>query len=1041
MFTMTGRGCIAALLSAFVLSSLPLAAQSEKRPINHDDYDKWPSIQGATYSVDGKWMAYAVNPTWGDGVLYIKEVDGRREYSHPRGTGPTFSANNRYVVFSVRDSAVEERDKELEELWSEEGSAARPERQQTQPQRAGRRGGGARRGGRRGRGGRGARGGRGGGATGGGDDGSEREFIVLDVTNGSEETIKVRGASVLRDGDFLVYHLPLPKKDDEAEKKEEPAEETSGEQDTDSDTPAPGSRLVVRSLATGAEAYYEGVVSYRTVAEDAWLLLTCSSTDSTRVRDGLFAVNIEGGSKLSVLEGQASFTGFTTDSRGSQLAFTSDLADKVAAKSIESSENKDEDAPEPRNDIYVWDFSGRAARRVASADTQGVPGDGVIQSGGLSFSDDGSVLMFGIRSKPTPDLPKILDSDKVVLDIWHWNDGLIQPMQARQGNNTNPTLSCALHMDNERVVVLGTRGVPSVSLITRDGSRALATDSRPYEKLVTWDGRYSDVYLVNTLDGSRQRVKTQLRGSAQASPSGKYLLYFGPDSQWYSIDAQTMAERCLTSGLGVRWENELDDHPAPAGAYGIVGWTAGDGEVLINDRFDIWKINPTSGEAVCVTDGYGRANNITLRYSRFDLEGDDDELSPEERDYLPQNILLTARDEETKSRGYYTDSTVALAAPKRVVMMEKSIGGLTRAKSADRLFFTLSTFAQFPDIWVSDMDFGNPRKLTDACPIQSEVRWGDAELVEWANDDGVGMKGILIKPEGFDPKKKYPMMVFFYERNADSLYNYRRPAPGTSPNATYYVSNGYLWFIPDIIYTVGYPGESAEKCIISGVQSLIARGYVDEKAIGTAGHSWGGYQTAHLVTRSNIFAAAESGAPVSNMFSAYGGIRYQTGMSRQFQYEKTQSRIGGTPWEYPQRYWQNSPVFYADRVETPVLILHNDQDGAVPWTNGIEFFMALRRMGKEAYLFNYVGEPHGIRKRQNSKDWARRMAEFFDHHLKGAPAPRWMTEGVPYAEREREKIQFAPSYREALIKGKLKPDILQTMSSNGRKGDKSSKKR
>src|SRR5690606_12922672 len=118
-------------------------------------------------------------------------------------------------------------------------------------------------------------------------------------------------------------------------------------------------------------------------------------------------------------------------------------------------------------------------------------------------------------------------------------------------------------------------------------------------------------------------------------------------------------------------------------------------------------------------------------------------------------------------------------------------------------------------------------------------------------------------------------------------------------------------------------------------------------------------QTSYLVTQTDLFAAAESGAPVSNMISAYGGIRWGTGMSRQFQYEQTQSRIGGTPWQYPLRYMENSPIFFADKVRTPVLILHNDQDGAVPWYQGIEYFMALRRLGKEAYLFNYVGEDHG----------------------------------------------------------------------------------
>ena len=198
---------------------------------------------------------------------------------------------------------------------------------------------------------------------------------------------------------------------------------------------------------------------------------------------------------------------------------------------------------------------------------------------------------------------------------------------------------------------------------------------------------------------------------------------------------------------------------------------------------------------------------------------------------------------------------------------------------------------------------------------------------------------------------------------------------------------------------------------------MLTKGFVDKDRIGAAGHSWGGYQTAHLITRTNIFAAVESGAPVVNMFSAYGGIRWDSGMSRQFQYEQTQSRIGGTIWEAPMRYWENSPLFYLDKVRTPVLILHNDNDGAVPWYQGIEFFTAMRRLGKEAYLFNYNDEGHGLRKNQNKRDWTRRMQEYFDHHLKGDAAPEWMRRGVPYHERSSEKIPHAPSYREGVQTG------------------------
>ena len=246
-------------------------------------------------------------------------------------------------------------------------------------------------------------------------------------------------------------------------------------------------------------------------------------------------------------------------------------------------------------------------------------------------------------------------------------------------------------------------------------------------------------------------------------------------------------------------------------------------------------------------------------------------------------------------------------------------------------------------------------------------------------------------------------MVYIYETLHQGRHRYRNPSPGSSVNPPYYVSNGYVMWMPDIEYDTGYPGKDALKCVLPGIQMLIREGYIDPKAIGIQGHSWGGYQISYMLTQTNIFAAAEAGAPVSNMISAYGGIRWGSGMVRQFQYEQTQSRLGASLWEVPMRYIENSPIFWADKVETPVMYMHNDEDGAVPWYQGIEFIMALRRLEKEAYMFNYNGEKHGLRKRVNQKDWTIRMAEFFDHHLKGTPAPKWMTDGIKAWEKEEEE--------------------------------------
>jgi len=300
----------------------------------------------------------------------------------------------------------------------------------------------------------------------------------------------------------------------------------------------------------------------------------------------------------------------------------------------------------------------------------------------------------------------------------------------------------------------------------------------------------------------------------------------------------------------------------------------------------------------------------------------------------------------------------------------------------------------------------SPRKLSDGDSQRAPFTWGKSELIRYKSSDGVPLQGVVIKPDNFDPKKKYPMIVYLYEKLSDTVHNFQNPGPGTSVNFSYYSSNDYVIFMPDIVYKTGYPGRSAMRCIMPGIESLVKAGFVDENAIGIQGHSWGGYQIAYMITQTNKFKAAAPGALVSNMFSAYNGIRWGTGIPRQFQYEHTQSRIGATIWDATDKFMENSPLFAVRNVQTPVLMIHNDNDDAVPWYQGIEFYLSLRRLGKEVYFFNYNGEFHGLRKRQNQKDYSRRMKEFFDNKLKGAPAPDWMKNGIPYLKREKEKEQY-----------------------------------
>ena len=313
------------------------------------------------------------------------------------------------------------------------------------------------------------------------------------------------------------------------------------------------------------------------------------------------------------------------------------------------------------------------------------------------------------------------------------------------------------------------------------------------------------------------------------------------------------------------------------------------------------------------------------------------------------------------------------------------------------------------DLYRTNDFFASSEKLSAINPQMADYRWGTANLFEWKAYDGTPLKGLVFIPDGIKPGEKLPVMIYFYEKYSDQLYNFWQPAPSRSTvNLSFYTSRGYIVFVPDIVYKDGHPGESAYNCICSGAEALCEKySFADKSKMAIQGQSWGGYQTAWLVTRTNMFAAAGAGAPVSNMTSAYGGIRWESGMTRAGQYEHGQSRIGKTLWDEGglDLYIENSPIFHADKVETPLLIMHNDNDGAVPWYQGIEYFSDLRRLGKPCWLLEYNNEAHNLVERRNCKDLSRRLQQFFDHYLKGAPMPAWMKSGVP-TDRKGEYFGF-----------------------------------
>ena len=554
------------------------------------------------------------------------------------------------------------------------------------------------------------------------------------------------------------------------------------------------------------------------------------------------------------------------------------------------------------------------------------------------------------------------------------------------------------HLNDNKLVQVATEELPDAVLPVKGmGDWAIVSTSKPYSLSSMWEGRTrSDYYKVLLSTGERTLISKADYASYRLSSTGKYAgTYNQTDSCWYTINlADNRKIQLTTPQTFPAWDedNDTPNYPSP---HGYAGWTKGDAAVLIYDRYDIWSFDPEGKKAPVRLTKDGREKKVTYRYVALDKE----------KEYidLKEPMLMTGFNETDKSTGLYRARLASPANPTLLAGGAYNYDHVLKAKKADKYIYTRENFEVFPDVWAAEASFKKGIQLTQGIKQQEPYIWGTAELISWTSLDGRKLEGVIYKPVNFDPNKKYPMIVNFYERNSETLNKYRMPEPHRSTiDYRMYLSDGYIVFNPDVRYRDGYPGESCYNCVMSGVYEVLSRGYVDEKRIGAQGHSWGGYQVAYLATRTRLFAAIESGAPVVNMFSAYGGIRWGSGLARSFQYEHTQSRLGATPWTDPRRYYENSPLFLMDKVETPILIMHNDQDGHVPWYQGIEYFVALKRLGKPAWMLNYTGEPHWPTKNPNKLDFQIRLKQFFDHYLKDAPMPKWMKEGVPAVKQPYE---------------------------------------
>lgn len=994
----------------FIFSLLAIQYSiAQKKPLDHSVYDGWQHIGERMISNDGKWVVYTIDPQEGDNELVIQSSDAQYKKSVPRGYSALITEDSRYVVFKIKPYYKDTREAKIkkkktedlpkdslgivelgkEEIWKSEkvkgyktpqktfGWVAyqldKPVEQPGKPKAA---------------------------ESGNGKKVADSLNRIIDSLTQIIESIPVR-KSRRRDPDNA--------EDNFSDQSIYSGDYEDADGDEASSLPVEkGNDLVLRKLETGEEIiFYKALEYYFSKTGNKLVVEKAKDPLDSLSKHSVLLYDLKDGKTTILSNGGNDFKNFAMTDDGSQIAF---LAERDAR-------------PKDLQKFYrIWYYKTGMDSAALLADKNSVDmqlGMTVSEFGNLGFSKNGKRLFFGIAPIQPPKDTSIIEIDKPKLDIWHYNDDYLQTVQnlpARLRAAQQQNFLAVYDLQNKTIQQLGSKEIPQV-LQTNEGDGDRFVGVTDYGKRVQsqWlGGTLKDIYAIDVNTGEKKLVKENLLGQVYPSSTGKYIMWYDRKAKnYFAWNGATT--RNITSGIKVPLYEEDWDTPDEPNNYGVMGWHEGDSAVYVYDRYDVWRIElRTAADPKNISKSIGRSDKTTYRTFVRD---------PEKRFYTFKDYPIFRKlNNNTKQSGLaffdlsgksYTDIDLeGNAFQISNTISEKEI------TSREEFIYTKETFNLPPNLFVCrDMFFpGGPEnfsrrnyvqtneaKLSSINPQQKDYNWGTAELFKWKAYNGKEATGIVYKPEDFDPKKKYPMIVYFYEKLSDGLHSYKEPAPIRSAvNVPFFVSRGYIIFMPDIEYKTGYPGKGAYDYIVSGTRALVKQGYVDSTNMALQGHSWGGYQAAQVATMTKLYKAIWAGAPVANMTSAYGGIRWESGVARQFQYERTQSRIGGTLWEKLPLYLENSPLFHLNKVTSPMVIMANDADGAVPWYQGIEMFTALRRLGKKVWMFNYNGQGHGLTQRQDMRDYQIRMQQFFDWILKGEKPAKWITEGLPAVKKGKE---------------------------------------
>jgi dipeptidyl aminopeptidase/acylaminoacyl peptidase len=931
------------------------AALAQVKPaLTWKDVSKWSYNRGNALSPDGQWMAWATGPTEGDLKIVIKKTFDTLSYSYPIGataTGAVFSKDSKYAAFKVsaKDTEVKAAKKTNKTLYD--------------------------------------------------------KLLIVSLADNKQTTFeRVKNFSFSGDAsDWIAIQfaaLETAPKDKDAAK---------------------GTDVVLYHLASKKSFNLGNVGEFAFNKAGDKLAYTVDANGQNA--NGLFLRDMKTGLITALDNDKAVYKSITWNEEGNAFALL---------KSNKDDKYKDE----VLSIIGINKINGDLTAKIIykGIDDSNFPkGMGINTNANPYWSDDQSTLFFGIntlakkddkknetktdttktkaktevkidsvakaKAKPAEPEVKKEDIEKPDMMIWNWQDKRLQSAQQTQEmRDKNFSYVSSYRVADKKFTQLADSNMRTVTIAPKQ-LYAIGYDNSNYELMGNLDGQsYSDVYLIDLKTGVKKRLFEKMYanngGRLSIAPNGKISSYY-VDGIFYSINFETGQTANLTGNIKSSFVDALDDHNVNKPATPNFGWSSDSKYALIMDNYDLWKISADGKSVTPLSDNWkSKKTAVAYRIRIYPYEKGTD---------LSKDQYFNVFNNKTKDMGI--GILPAGKSKINVLFLDANVyNGLAKAENAKVFAYSKSNYAQSPVYYASiNSDLSTAKQANTNTPDQAKYAWtSGVKLIDYVSAHGDTLQAALYLPANYEAGKAYPTITYIYERLTDGLNNYGMPGfPGGGFNAGMYLSNGYAVLMPDIKYKLNDPGMSAVACVVPAVKAAIATGIVDEKNVAIHGHSWGGYQTSFLITQTNIFKAAAAGAPLTNMISMYSLIYWNSGGTNQAIFEASQGRLTPGYWDNWDAFARNSPIYHIKKVQTPLLLLHNDKDGAVDFTQGIEYYNGLRRLNKPVVMITYKGENHGIAKLPNRKDYAVRMMEYFDYMLKGKPAPEWWSKGVNRLDMEK----------------------------------------